>query len=88
MVRRMNKHGFIKELSEKINYDVQKCEVINNILEDNFFLSSSNREKIKKELSLQLGVDENEASHIYEEAKNIIEEELKRKFKHPFKSRD
>ena len=46
MVMKMNKKEFIKALSEKMNYSEEKCLVINEILESNFFISKKSKDKI------------------------------------------
>ena len=42
----MNKTGFIKELSEKLGYDEEKCTLINSVIEDYFIIGKSNKEKV------------------------------------------
>ena len=39
MVMNLNKTEFINELSNTLSYSEDKCLIINEILEDNFFLS-------------------------------------------------
>ncbi len=84
----MNKKEFIDELSKKINYNTEKCLLINDILEKNFFISKKSKDKIIDELMSQLKVDQKEATKIYEIAIEIIRRELKEKLKHPFRSKD
>lgn len=85
---KMNKTSFIKELSEKLNMDEEKCTIINDILESNFFISKKSKDKIITELINRLSVDEMEANKIYDTAKDIFNSEIKNKLKHPFRSRD
>ena len=47
---KMNKTGFIKELSEKLEYDETKCTLINSIIEDYFIFGKSNKEKVIADL--------------------------------------
>lgn len=86
MVKKMNKTLFIEELSKQLNYPLNKCNIINNILENNFFISKSSKDKIIKELIDNLNIDNNEALNIYEVATTIIKNEIKYKLTHPFKN--
>lgn len=84
----MNKTKFIAKLATTISYPKDKCLIINNILENNFFLSKSNKDKIIKDLINNLNITNEEANNIYTTAINIIKEELTTKFKHPFQTQD
>lgn len=84
----MNKTKFIDKLSATISYSKDKCLIINDILESNFFISKSNKDKIIKELTSTLDITSKEANNIYITATNIIKEELTNKLKHPFKNQD
>lgn len=86
MVIKMNKKLFIEELSKELKYPLEKCIIINNILENNFVISKSNKDKIIDELMNKLNIDYNEGSNIYEKAITIIKNEVTFKLKHPFKS--
>ena len=88
MVILMNKEQFIKELSKKLSYDEKECTIINSILEDNFFISKKNKDKIISEIVLKLDVDIDEATRIYDISIKIINEQIKDKIKHPFKNKD
>ena len=83
---KMNKTGFIKELSKVTGYSIDECNVINDVLENNFFISKKSKDKIINELMSSLKINETEANAIYEISKKIINDELKNKLKHPFKS--
>lgn len=80
----MNKTKFIEELSKKINYDEEKCLVINTILEDNFFLSKQSKPKIINDLMEQLNIKNDEAENIYTISIDIIKTGLKHTMMHPF----
>lgn len=82
----MNKHEFINELSKELNYEEEKCIIINDILEKNFFISRKNKDKIVSELVLKLNIDLDEANRIYEISISIITKQIKDKIKHPFKN--
>ena len=80
----LNKTNFIKELSIKLNIDEEKCTIINDILESNFFISKKSKDKIINELINRLNINEIDANKIYETAKSIVNNEIKNKLKHPF----
>ena len=88
MVILMNKEEFIKTLSDRLSYNEEECTIINNILEENFFISKKNKDKIISEIVLKLDIDIDEATRIYELSKKIINENIKDKMKHPFKGKD
>lgn len=88
MVMKMNNKEFIRELENKLSYSEEKCTTINQILESNFFISKKNKDKIIEEFILKLNVNYEEAINIYNTSVNIINNEIKNKLKHPFKSKD
>ena len=88
MVMKMNKTEFIKKLQEKLNYDEEKCVIINDILENNFLIGKKNKEIMINEFITKLEVTEIEANNIYETAMEILSKEVKKKIMHPFRSRD
>lgn len=88
MVMKMNKSDFIRELEEKLGYSEEKCIIINDVLESNFFISKKNKEKIITKLIEKLEIDEIEANKIYNTSVSIIASEIKNKLKHPFRSKD
>lgn len=88
MVMKMNKKEFVKELSNKLFYTEDKCIIINEILESNFFISKKNKSKIIEEFIQRLDVKQEEAMKIYDIAVKIINDEIKNKLKHPFRSKD
>lgn len=88
MVKQMNKHGLIKRISQELNCDETKSKIICETLENNFFFSKKNKEKIIEELKLKLNTGEEETTKIYEISISIIKGEIKDKLKHPFKSQN
>jgi len=88
MVMKMNKTEFINELSKELSYSKDKCIIINQILESNFFISKKSKDKIIEELIQTLNINYEEAIKIYDTALTIIKNEIKNKLKHPFKSQD
>ena len=88
MVMKVNKTEFIKELQKQLNYDEEKCIIINDILENTFLIGKKNKEIMINEFVTKLNVTEREANKIYETAMNILSKGIKEKLKHPFRSRD
>lgn len=88
MVMNMNKTEFIDELSNQLSYPQERCIIINDILENNFFISKNNKDKIIEELTQALNVDNEEANKIYDIAVKIVKDEVKDKLKHPFRNQD
>lgn len=86
MVLKMNKAGFIKELSKKTGYNEEICEKINEIVEETFIVGKNNKEKMVTKFIEKLNVDEAKADEIYETVSSIIVGSIKEKIKHPFKS--
>ncbi len=85
---KMNKTGFIKELQKELNYNEEKCIIINSVLEDHFIIGKNNKEKIINDLIEKLTITEEEAENIYETSSKIISSAIKNKIVHPFKSQD
>lgn len=84
----MNKSEFIKELSRQTSYNEERCNTINNIIEDTFIIWKKNKKKMIERFEKQINLDENEANKSYETVIRIIGSEIKNKLKHPFKSQD
>lgn len=85
---KMNKTGFINELSKQLLLTEEKCIVINDILEKNFFISKKSKPKIIDELMNKLNINNDEAVNIYNVSVKIFNSELKNKFHHPFGKKD
>lgn len=81
----MNKSGFIKELSNKLGYEEEKCILINSVLDDTFLVGKNNKEKIIADLIEKVGVDAEEADKIYNTVMEIFKNNVKDKILHPFK---
>ncbi len=88
MVMNLNKRGFLNELSHILSYSEDECIMIHDILEDNFFLSKKNKDKVINELIQKLEINHEEAVMVYDVATKIVNKEIKDKLKHPFRSRD
>lgn len=88
MVMKLNKKEFINKLSNQLSYSEEDCNLINNILENNFFISKKSKDKIINELIEILNIDSNEATNIYNVSVKIINDEVKNKLKHPFRNKD
>lgn len=84
----MNKKEFIESLSLKTGLSIDESRIVNEILENNFFISKKSKNKIINEMTIKLDIKENKAEGIYEKAKSILNEEIKKKLKNPFKSKN
>lgn len=81
----MNKAGFIKKLSEKLECNEERARAIDDIIEDTFIVGKKNKEKMVADFEEKLDVSEEEAEKIYETAMEIIGSSIKDKLKNPFK---
>ena len=84
----MNKTEFINELSKITDCTQEECVIINDVLENHFFISKKNKGKIIADLISRLSFDENKAEEIYNASMQIITGNVKDKLKHPFRSQD
>lgn len=80
----MNKKEFIKSLSNQAILSEANAILVNDILENNFFISKKSKDKIISEIVIQLNVSTDEATNIYHVSKNIMNNQIKEKIKHPF----
>lgn len=85
---KMNKTGFVNELSKQLSLSVEKCTVINDILEENFFISKKSKPKIVDELMNKLNISNDEAVNIYNVSVKILNSEIKNKLRRPFGIKD
>lgn len=81
----MNKKEFTRQLSQRIDYPLEKCGIINDILDEYFLIGKNNKKKIIRELIISLKIEEIEANMIYETSIEIITKSIRNKLKHPFK---
>ncbi len=88
MVKKMNKKEFVNALAKELSLKEDKCYLISEILENNFFISKKSKDNIINELIEKLEINSEEANNIYNVAIKIINDEIKNKLKHPFKSKD
>ena len=88
MVKKMNKEEFINVLTQELNYSEEKCVIINEVLENTFFIGKKGKEKVIEEFMNKLDINEEEANHIYEVVCEILKDGVKEKLKHPFRSQD
>lgn len=80
----MNKSEFIKEISNRTGFDENKCNEINNIVEETFIIGKNNKEKLIENLKAKLNFSEEEADNIYNIISEILGSEILNKLKHPF----
>lgn len=85
---KMNKKEFINNLMIELGYNEEKSTIINDVLENNFFLSKSKKDAIVEELQHRLEVDYQEALNVYNTAISIIKDKIKDQLKHPFKGKE
>ena len=83
----MNKEIFIKKLSELSGYDIEKCTIVNDVLESHLIIGKKGQEKIINDFETKLGITEDEANSLYNMCVTLLNKELKNKIRHPFKSR-
>lgn len=88
MVTSMNKKEFIEALSKETKLSIEEATQVNDILEENFFISKTNKDKIISKIVITLNSTLEEANNIYDIAKVILKNEISRKLKHPFKILD
>lgn len=84
----MNKDGFIKCLSCKLNCSIERATIINEILENNFFISKKSKDIIINELINKLDINNSEAENIYNTSREILKEEIKYSLKHAFDDKE
>lgn len=88
MVIQMNKKEFVNTLQKELNYDEDKCIIINDILENTFLLGKKNKDTMISEFISKFDISSDEAEKIYETAMSILSKELKKSILHPFRSKD
>lgn len=81
----MNKKGFIKEITEKLQCDEERSIAIESIVEDHFIIGKNNKEKVIADLMEKLGMDREEADKTYNTVSEIMAKALKDKIIHPFR---
>lgn len=82
----MNKKEFIDKLNMELNISLDKCIMINNILEDTFLIGKKNKEIIINRFMSELNISIDEADDIYIKVMNIIKTNIINRIKHPFKN--
>ena len=88
MVMKMNKEEFLDQLSKQIDYSIEDCKKINEVLEDHMLIGKKNKDKIIEDLKNKLSIAEKEADNVYNAAVSLITTGIKDKLKHHFKSKD
>lgn len=88
MVKKMNKSKFLEVIKEKTGLTMEQAILVSDALDDNFFLSKSNKEKTIASIKSKLNIDDEKATSIYEICVDIAKTEIKEKLKHPFRSQD
>ena len=83
----MNKTIFLERINEETNYDIDKCKIVNDIIESHLIVGKNNKEKIIKDFISRLEIDREEADELYNKCVKILGSEFKNKIRHPFKSK-
>lgn len=65
----MNEEKFVEKLSKQASLTKEEAILVNDIFENNFFISKKYKDKIISEIVLSLNININEATNIYEIAK-------------------
>ena len=52
----MNNTDFVKKLSKELGFDLDRTNIVNDILGDNFIIGKKNKDKIIKELCDKLKI--------------------------------
>lgn len=86
MVIRMNKHGFVEEISKKTNRDIKDSIIIADCFDNHFIIGKKNKEKTVLDIQEKLEVNYEEADEIYNIVSKIIATAIKDKLRHPFRS--
>lgn len=77
----MNKHSFIEEIHKQTDYDLDTCKKIDNILQNNFFISKQSKDKIIDIFMNEITINNKEANNIYSTCVNIFNREIKNEIK-------
>ena len=88
MVKQMNKHGFVQEISKQTNRDIRESIIIADCFDNHFIIGKKNKEKTILDIQNKLEIDYEEASEVYNIVSNIIATAIKNKLKHPFRSNE
>ena len=83
----MNKTVFLEKICKETGYDIDKCKIVNDIMESHIIIGKNNREKILNDFVNRLDIDREEASILYNKCVQILGTEFKNKIRHPFKSK-
>ena len=83
----MKKADFIDKINKETGYDLDKCNIINEIIESHLIIGKNNKEKTLNDFILKLDIDREEADELYNKCIQILGNEFKKKIRHPFKSK-
>lgn len=84
----MNKKDVILKLKEKLNFDEDTCNKINDVVEEHFIIGKNNKEKMLNGFMEKLNISKEEADKIYNAVMDVFAGGLKDKILHPFKDLD
>lgn len=80
----MNKEKMIEEISKKVGVSNEVATKINDILENNFIVGKTNKEKIISSFCKELNIPEDKADEMYNKVMKIIGKNIYNKIKKPF----
>ena len=83
----MNKTKFIEKLNSETGYSIEKCKIINDVIESHLIVGKDNKEKILNDFMEKLNIDKDNANDLYIKCINVLGSEFKKKIRHPFKSK-
>ena len=83
----MKKTILIEKLKDETGYSIDKCYLVNEVLESHLIIGKNNKEKTINDFIINLGIDREEAEDLYNKCIKVLGTEIKKKIRHPFKSK-
>lgn len=72
----MDKLDFINKLKELTNYDDEKCNIISEVVQNNFSIGEDAKDKIINALKDRLHISDEDVEKIYNICKQILGDEV------------
>ena len=72
----MDKTDFIAKLKELTNYDEEKCNIINDVVQNNFWIGKDAKDKIVNALKERLHISDEDVEKLYNICKQILGDEV------------
>ncbi len=83
----MNKTIFIEKINDETGYGLDRCKIVNDIIESHLIIGKNNKEKILNDFIVKLDIDKQEADELYNKCIKILGSEFKKRIRHRFKIR-